>query len=364
MRYPVDKNKSDFQKNWYVASGFGEFRNTYYHNGVDLNLKSGGDTDMGQPLYAVADGVIKYYHKSKHPNTGYGLHMVLEVDTPKGKRWFHYAHCLEITDQAKQVKEGEIIGKVGKSGTKYAHLHFSCFKVDPATLPNGIDTIAKTKQQLNSWWEDPLQVIEELMANQGSYYRGIDLTNIESIKVCIDTWKDVVDGKYVKFEDYEKIKKERDEAINIIINKEKAISNLEDEKKTIEKSIESFNKKIVELNNQISELEKKIDDGSKEIIKKDREIANLEKQLEIKENQLQADKEKAKIECEKKLKDQEIRLVKDFETREKQLKEQIAKLQEDLKKKEVVVQKEFEVPKDFKRRFVLALEVLLGAYEK
>lgn len=43
------------------------------------------------------------------------------------------------------------------------------------------------------------------------YYRGIDLTNKESIKACVDAWKDVVDGKYVKKEDLiafeEKIKK-------------------------------------------------------------------------------------------------------------------------------------------------------------
>lgn len=37
-----------------------------------------------------------------------------------------------------------------------------------------------------------------------TYYQGIDLTNIESVKVCVDTWKDVVDGKYVKKEEYEK----------------------------------------------------------------------------------------------------------------------------------------------------------------
>lgn len=41
-------------------------------------------------------------------------------------------------------------------------------------------------------------------------YKGIDLTNIESIKVCVDTWKDVVDGKYVKKTDYDEIKIEID----------------------------------------------------------------------------------------------------------------------------------------------------------
>lgn len=35
-------------------------------------------------------------------------------------------------------------------------------------------------------------------AAPANYYKGIDLTNKESIKACVDAWKDVVDGKYVK----------------------------------------------------------------------------------------------------------------------------------------------------------------------
>lgn len=157
MRYPVGQlgTKEEFEKFWYSAQRFGEKTSYGFHEGEDFNLKTGGDSDLGQPLYAVANGKVKYYHEGSHPTTGFGKHMVLECNTPFGTRWYHYAHCEEITNKTKDVSEGEVIGKLGKSGTTYAHLHFAVFKVDPPTLRNGIDTIAKTQDELNKWWENP-----------------------------------------------------------------------------------------------------------------------------------------------------------------------------------------------------------------
>ena len=317
MRYPVGKNKEDFERNWYVATGFGVYRKRgrYYHNGVDLNLKTGGNTDLGEPLYAVADGRIVYYHKS-HPSESYGLHMVLEVDTPEGKRWFHYAHCRKIIAQVKEVKQGEKIGELGNTGlSTAAHLHFACFKVDPATLPKGIETIAKTKHQLNQWWEDPLVFIRKYLGK-------------EEKKITIEgkLYEHLV-GKATKW----------DKVVNFFgLNPE---SGFNDVKKEIEK-----------LQKQIKQLEK--------------DKKNLEKKLEIVEKQIETNKEKAELDCKQKLDELRIRLMKDFELKEKQYKEEIAKLKEQLKSKEVVVEKRFKVPKEFRRRFILALEILLGVYDK
>lgn len=36
-------------------------------------------------------------------------------------------------------------------------------------------------------------------------YKGIDLSNTDSVKAAIDTWKDVVDGKYVRREELDKV---------------------------------------------------------------------------------------------------------------------------------------------------------------
>lgn len=154
MRYPVGLGtQQDFDKNWYIATEFGYPESYGFHEGQDINLRTGGDTDMGQPLYAVADGKIVYFHDNSHPTKNFGRHMVLECETSRGKRWYHYAHCQEITAEVKQVKQGDAIGKLGKSGTTYAHLHFAVYKVDPASLPSGIDSIAKTTAQLNTNWE-------------------------------------------------------------------------------------------------------------------------------------------------------------------------------------------------------------------
>jgi hypothetical protein len=43
----------------------------------------------------------------------------------------------------------------------------------------------------------------------GDYFLGIDLNNKESVKICVQAWKDLIDGKYVKKEDYEKLKAEK-----------------------------------------------------------------------------------------------------------------------------------------------------------
>lgn len=163
MKYPVGNgSKEDFYKNWYLADTFGTDRDTYFHNGVDINLRTGGDSDLGEPIIACLPGKLVYYHQASHPGSGYGIHHVYEVETPKGTRWIHNAHMQWIIHDQTELSEGQEIGAIGKSGTGYAHLHFSIFKVDPKTLDRGIDTIAKTRQQLSDWWEDPIAFLESL----------------------------------------------------------------------------------------------------------------------------------------------------------------------------------------------------------
>jgi hypothetical protein len=48
------------------------------------------------------------------------------------------------------------------------------------------------------------EILGKSSQSNSNYYQGIDLKNIDSIKICIDTWKAVVDGKYIKKEDYDK----------------------------------------------------------------------------------------------------------------------------------------------------------------
>jgi len=158
MIFPVGNGtRQDFEDKWYVANSFGHPETYGFHEGADINLKTGGDTDLGQELKAIANGKLLYYHYSSHPTTNFGRHLVYRIEGAWGTRWIHYAHCLDtgFLNSVQDVTEGQVIAKLGKSGTGYAHLHMAIYKVDPATA-GGIDNIANTATELNQYWEDPI----------------------------------------------------------------------------------------------------------------------------------------------------------------------------------------------------------------
>lgn len=161
MRYPVGNTgtREEFERDWYVAQGFGVQTSYGFHEGADINLKTGGDTDLGQELKSIANGRIVYYHNASHPTSGFGRHLVVRIEGPWGVRWVHYAHCdlQDFHGAVQDVTEGQIIARLGKSGTSAAHLHFSIRKTDPAN--EGIDDIANTRTELDTDWEDPIAFI-------------------------------------------------------------------------------------------------------------------------------------------------------------------------------------------------------------
>lgn len=210
MIYPTALDEATYKRDWYNAQSFGNPTNYGFHEGCDINTRAGGDTDLGKPLYAVADGVIRYWHNGSHPKTGFGKHMVLECETKQGKLWFHYAHCDTITPAVVAVRAGQQIGTLGKSGTPVAHLHFSCFIKDPALITSGIDVIAKTKEQLTSWWADPLQSLQ--------YVQGGSMAN--ELEVCMA--------------DRLKFWQERDAALALVAERDVTIARLEADKKNLE----------------------------------------------------------------------------------------------------------------------------------
>lgn len=162
MIYPVGNGtEEDFEDKWYVAQGYGNPTTYGFHDGIDLNLKTGGDTDLGQELKSIASGRIVYYHCASHPTTGFGRHLVYRIEGPWGVRWVHYAHCLDtgFLGAIQDVPEGKIIAYLGKSGTTAAHLHMAIFKVDPGTF--GIDNIPNTLDELHQYWEDPLAFLTQ-----------------------------------------------------------------------------------------------------------------------------------------------------------------------------------------------------------
>ncbi len=157
MRYPVGNGtQADFDKHWYIASFFGEYRGNYYHSGDDYNLRTGGNTDLGQALRAISDGEILGIDNTSITGFGKQIYLKFKVD---GKDYFAgYNHCDSIAVKSgDKVKEGDLLGTLGKSGTTWAHLHFSI-----KNNANGMDNVPNTKEEL-AQWENPTLFIKKYL---------------------------------------------------------------------------------------------------------------------------------------------------------------------------------------------------------
>jgi hypothetical protein len=104
----------------------------FWHPGEDWNGRGGGDTDLGDPIYAIANGKVLefgYYQPS------WGNIVLIEHALPDGVRvWSQYAHLdkIMVTAVGQKVTRGQQIGAMGKgaktakapNGMYLAHLHF------------------------------------------------------------------------------------------------------------------------------------------------------------------------------------------------------------------------------------------------
>ncbi|MFN8471256.1 MAG: peptidoglycan DD-metalloendopeptidase family protein [Anaerolineae bacterium] len=103
-----------------------------WHTGEDWNGPGACDEDLGQPVYAAANGIVTasgYYVPS------WGRIVLLEHTLPGGaKVWTQYAHLKErLVNQGDIVTRGQQIGSMGKGAndnTFCAHLHFEVRSTD------------------------------------------------------------------------------------------------------------------------------------------------------------------------------------------------------------------------------------------
>lgn len=131
---PVGEGGNSAPKGYYNAQGFGENQ----HLGDDWNGTGGGNSDLGDPVYAAATGWVR---RADDLKGGWGkviriVHLMVE-DQDSSYVESIYAHLNEMNVEAGTfVNQGEKIGSIGNAdGAYWAHLHLEIRK--EAGLPIG-----------------------------------------------------------------------------------------------------------------------------------------------------------------------------------------------------------------------------------
>jgi murein DD-endopeptidase MepM/ murein hydrolase activator NlpD len=122
--FPVGKPNASgyYRSRGYRANG---------HLGDDWNGKGGGDTDLGDPVYSVANGLVVFAQDFGH---GWGnVVIVRHVFEEEGRPRFVdslYGHLDRIlVRHGQQMRRGQQLGTIGTGGGLYpAHLHFEMRK--------------------------------------------------------------------------------------------------------------------------------------------------------------------------------------------------------------------------------------------
>ena len=120
---PVGRNG----KSYYKARGV----RANGHLGEDWNGSGGGDTDMGDPIYATADGIVVF---AQDYRLGWGNVVITRHAYQEGGEIKYvdalYGHLLDFTVRVGQfVKRGQQIARMGNNHGMYdAHLHFEMRK--------------------------------------------------------------------------------------------------------------------------------------------------------------------------------------------------------------------------------------------
>lgn len=135
--FPVGKPNAE---GYYKSRGW-----LRYHPGEDWNRSSGGNSDLGDPVYNVANGLVVF---AKDARRGWGNVVIVRHTYFEGSQLrsvdSFYAHLASITvREGQQILRGQQVGTIGTNRGMYtAHLHFemrknlnigvnrSAFKVD------------------------------------------------------------------------------------------------------------------------------------------------------------------------------------------------------------------------------------------
>lgn len=146
---------------WYAASlhdTTGKLNDGYAHTGIDLNMDKApwGDVDRGQPVFAIASGIVHNFGYSKK----YLGSVIIEVrhdDAPLYVRYWHLEPNTIFNSHwtGNVVKSGQVVGHIGNYtvGAGGDHLHF-----DMALQPIGPHWWFSRHPEID--WPDPVPILE------------------------------------------------------------------------------------------------------------------------------------------------------------------------------------------------------------
>ncbi len=123
-----------------------------HHLGSDWNAQTGGDSDLGDPVYSVAHGHVAYAGDLRG---GWGNVVRVVHRTPTGEVESVYAHLDRIDVKVGEtVRRGQAVGTIGDAhGVYVSHLHFEIR--DQVGMDIGPGYATNTEG-----WVDPTQYIE------------------------------------------------------------------------------------------------------------------------------------------------------------------------------------------------------------
>jgi murein DD-endopeptidase MepM/ murein hydrolase activator NlpD len=114
--------------------------------GDDWNGNGGGDTDLGDPVYSIGNGIVGF---SKNMKQGWGnvIRIYHNYGTQSKPLFIEsvYAHLHKMYVHAGMVvSKGQKIGTIGNAGGLYpAHLHFEIRDTVDMSIGRGYSKITK-----------------------------------------------------------------------------------------------------------------------------------------------------------------------------------------------------------------------------
>jgi murein DD-endopeptidase MepM/ murein hydrolase activator NlpD len=162
----------------------------FWHPGEDWNGRGGGDTDLGDPIYAISNGkVVDFGHYRVWGNI-----VLLEHTLPDGTQvWSQYAHLdkIMINQKGQEIQRGRQIGTMGKGdNNRYiAHLHFE-IRRKKLSISNW-SPLVKDRSAVLANYHDPSKFIKShrpgMLAQSGASTPAQAVQAAQPLQIVVDT---------------------------------------------------------------------------------------------------------------------------------------------------------------------------------